>query len=473
MSSIWMRLSAVVLAIFVATSAAEARQDEPLPQSVARAFTDFQNAMERRDYEAVRSAAHAAWQAGEQEEIDPALIGILARNYGELSEALGVFEDAYSGWRTSAEIASEAGTDSALIALSWQKAAMMAFLNGEFGDARRCANNADRAYQSIPTEQLDPQQYATHAYVYARSSMATGRGREAGRRAGAALERMAGFNLEHDKLYTDLIFLVGVGAIHEQNWADARFALHRSVQIYETLELEEEAVIAQALNSYVDGQLQFDERRETYRRIQASDYPIERLWNTTLGDGVRRIGYSQTPHTNATWISQGLNGAVRIAFQVLDSGLVTDVRLVESDFDDDINDQILESFDRWWFDDVDAVVGETFEIEYEINEGRLEDPRRLVESESTYALPIRRIQPVYPARSAERGYQGVSVVRFDLNDDGTTTNIQVLLDIPAGHFDEVSVAAIQQWRYETAEQSELHGGQREGLITRFIFSFGD
>lgn len=473
MSSIWMRLSAVVLAIFVATSVAEARQDEPLPQSVARAFTDFQNAMERRDYEAARSAAHAAWQAGEQEEIDPALIGILARNYGELSEALGVFEDAYSGWRTSAEIASQAGTDSALIALSWQKAAMMAFLNGEFGDARRCANNADRAYQSIPTEQLDPQQYATHAYVFARSTMATGRGREAGRRARAALERMAEFHFEHDKLYSDLVFLSGMGAIHERSWEDAYVALHRSGEMYANLELEEDQQIAQALNSYVLGELDFEEQRAAYRRVQASDYPKEGLWNATLADGVRRIGYSPTPHTNAAWISEGLNGSIRIAYQVEAGGRVTGARVIGSDFNESVNRQVLTSFDRWWFDDVDDVVGQTFEIEYEIDEGRLQDPMRSADQEHNYALPLYRIEPVYPARAASRGYQGVSVLKYDLNDDGTTTNIRVLLDVPAGEFDEVSVAAIQQWRHETVDQARQSGGQREGLITQFVFTLSD
>jgi TonB family protein len=57
---------------------------------------------------------------------------------------------------------------------------------------------------------------------------------------------------------------------------------------------------------------------------------------------------------------------------------------------------------------------------------------------------VRRVAPQYPPRSLQRHENGAVVVRFTIDVDGTTKNIEVL-ESSARHFEQPAVEALSKW----------------------------
>ncbi|WP_291842169.1 energy transducer TonB [Maricaulis sp.] len=82
-------------------------------------------------------------------------------------------------------------------------------------------------------------------------------------------------------------------------------------------------------------------------------------------------------------------------------------------------------------------------------------------------VPIVRIEPVYPAREAERGNSGSCTVIFDITPDGSTTNIRAL-SCDSGAFERATVTAVSRWRYNP----QVENGQPvlfQGATTRLDY----
>lgn len=67
--------------------------------------------------------------------------------------------------------------------------------------------------------------------------------------------------------------------------------------------------------------------------------------------------------------------------------------------------------------------------------------------ENRLETPVVRIPPVYPAREAERGVEGLCTVHFDLNTNGQPFNVRAGQCDSSG-FARASVDAVRRWRYE-------------------------
>ncbi|WP_019961367.1 energy transducer TonB [Woodsholea maritima] len=87
------------------------------------------------------------------------------------------------------------------------------------------------------------------------------------------------------------------------------------------------------------------------------------------------------------------------------------------------------------------------------------------------AQPLVRIEPQYPPRAAERGTEGYCTVNFDVNPDGTPTNISII-SCSSSVFERSSIRAVERWRYNP----KIVNGQavaRTGVQTRFDYQLAD
>ncbi len=78
--------------------------------------------------------------------------------------------------------------------------------------------------------------------------------------------------------------------------------------------------------------------------------------------------------------------------------------------------------------------------------------------------PIERVNPNYPQEAVNKGLEGDVVLRFSVEPDGTTSNIQIVNSVHNGVFDQSAKNALSQWIY-TAPNEKV-----EGLEVALTFS---
>jgi TonB family protein len=84
------------------------------------------------------------------------------------------------------------------------------------------------------------------------------------------------------------------------------------------------------------------------------------------------------------------------------------------------------------------------------------------------AVPIERNEPRYPRSAAINGQEGVVVVEFSIDETGRAVDGFVRTAIPSEVFDEESLRALENWRYELAMQDGVPV-RRDGVIVSFTF----
>ena len=62
------------------------------------------------------------------------------------------------------------------------------------------------------------------------------------------------------------------------------------------------------------------------------------------------------------------------------------------------------------------------------------------------AIPLARIEPIYPTKARIKGIEGWVVVQFDINAAGFTENIKILDSQPPRVFDKAAISAVRKWR---------------------------
>lgn len=84
------------------------------------------------------------------------------------------------------------------------------------------------------------------------------------------------------------------------------------------------------------------------------------------------------------------------------------------------------------------------------------------------AVPVVRIEPMYPRRAAEQFIEGWVQVAFDITTRGTTKNVRVQKASPKAIFDRAAVQAVKKWKYNP----KIVDGkpvERRGLNVRLNF----
>lgn len=84
------------------------------------------------------------------------------------------------------------------------------------------------------------------------------------------------------------------------------------------------------------------------------------------------------------------------------------------------------------------------------------------------ASPIQRREVTYPTQLLNAGYEGIVLVRFAVEEDGSVDDIQVLYSVPHSAFGEASERAMRNWRYNPLRVNGVPT-RREGVVTQFVF----
>jgi bla regulator protein BlaR1 len=73
------------------------------------------------------------------------------------------------------------------------------------------------------------------------------------------------------------------------------------------------------------------------------------------------------------------------------------------------------------------------------------------------AIPVIRIEPKYPVAAARDNQEGSVILQFDITQDGSTDNIEVMESFPQQVFDKNAITALKQWTYKP----RIQGGQAQ------------
>lgn len=90
------------------------------------------------------------------------------------------------------------------------------------------------------------------------------------------------------------------------------------------------------------------------------------------------------------------------------------------------------------------------------------------------ALPIVRVQPVYPRRALTQGVEGYAVVSLTINPDGTVdpSSIVILEAEPAGYFERAARDAAAKFKYKPRVVDGV-AIPASGVQYKFTFALGD
>lgn len=88
------------------------------------------------------------------------------------------------------------------------------------------------------------------------------------------------------------------------------------------------------------------------------------------------------------------------------------------------------------------------------------------------AIPVRRVPPDYPMDALWAGVEGFALMRFDVNEEGRTENVEVVYSIPYREFGEEGLRTVRRWRYQPATQDGVPIVRR-GIVTRLDYQLAD
>ena len=77
----------------------------------------------------------------------------------------------------------------------------------------------------------------------------------------------------------------------------------------------------------------------------------------------------------------------------------------------------------------------------------LTQPGMAKESAAVELRPIVRIEPKYPITAVEQGIEGYVQLSFDLEFNGSVSNVQVVKAYPSDIFNDQAIIALKKWRY--------------------------
>ncbi|HEY9029875.1 MAG TPA: TonB family protein [Kangiella sp.] len=71
-------------------------------------------------------------------------------------------------------------------------------------------------------------------------------------------------------------------------------------------------------------------------------------------------------------------------------------------------------------------------------------------AQSNSAMPLYQAQPNYPMTAASQGIEGWVLLQYDVDTNGTLSNIKVVDAQPGRTFDREAVAALKKWKFKPA-----------------------
>ena len=466
---------ASLLAAMTMLGAMARAQDDVLPQSVARAYVAYEAAMEAQDYQSAREHAFAAWQAADAEQVSPDVQRSLAVNFAQLATAFQDHQAAYPAWVDVAELSDGLVIDPVEHVLVWHNAAVSAFNIGEYGDACTAASEADSVMQDSGAS-LEPDLMRAHLMI---ATLAFYQDRQF-RGIRHYSERFLSLAEERGEVsgrnFADVHFAAGVGEAMRSQWEYAAYHMWIAGEAYEALGEpgELDSSIAHSLRSLFDDYIEDSDFWAHAQRVQASAYPRSQ-YAFDFDDGAGPVLVDRpTFYVSEDWQTQRLSGIVTAQFRVTPNGRATDVVVLPHALGEEMSEALVEHMQSWRFNNREAYgpsgEGRTGEVSYEFRDGRPIDGSD--DDLEMLPLVIARVNPEYPLSAARRGVQGSTIVRYDVTQAGEVVNAEVVFALGANAFGDVSIEAMESWRYAPASPDDPEY-RREGLTTRFDFRLGN
>jgi len=462
-----MRQFFIALFAILWTSSPLFAQDDPLPDSVAEPYVAYEEAMRAQNYDAASVSAENAWRASHSARIDPSLIGILAANYAELAQELGNYDDAYDAWRASTEVAVEIGVSAEEQARRWHYASFSAFMDGEMEDAWQASDTVSDLIPEIDTSLMEEGFLLSHYVLAAKANQSDERSLRARGFAVAGIAYLEEANQTDGRNYADFHLIAGLGSIQAEDWVEAALALNMAEGLFSQTGATRDAAISGALNEFSTASMDDEEEWEYVLQLQSSSFPSDTYWDDDTIENQRLIAYKPYPMIEYQWVRRRMSGTADIRYDIGPDGRTQNVQLIDSDLRRPVTSSLIETVESWRFAPQNSenvpfpVVEKT--AYFEFSDGYLSR-----DNQSDGPMPIYRVEPNYPISALERGYQGVSVVMFDLSEAGHPINIEVLFSSPEGAFETSSIRAVEDWRYEALQEGDAPE-TRENLTTRFTF----
>ncbi|WP_109260723.1 energy transducer TonB [Hyphobacterium indicum] len=88
------------------------------------------------------------------------------------------------------------------------------------------------------------------------------------------------------------------------------------------------------------------------------------------------------------------------------------------------------------------------------------------------SAPLHREPPRYPEEAAMVGLEGIALVMFDVEADGSVSNGEVLYTVPHPIFGEAALEALERWEYSPMTVDGV-AVRREGVVTQFGFEMSN
>tara|TARA_R110000868_G_scaffold57591_5_gene177859 strand:- start:6231 stop:7478 length:1248 start_codon:yes stop_codon:yes gene_type:complete len=313
-------------------------QDDPLPQSVARAYLAYEDALVAGDDEAALQAAEAAWRAAREERIDAELIGILAENYGNLALSQGQAEAAYPAWRDAAQISDRLRAPAQERASRWYRASLSAFADERLYDARQCSLNASRAAEASD-QPIDPALSGEVHYMIAATSGQLGRLNTMAEHAILAVEGFQSAGRPYDRIYANAHYLSGVGRFFEDEATRSILDFHMARGIYATIESDDQESNLRTSSLWIvlaRDNADAAELAEIDAQIADSDFPdsgFENMWDVEEVAGVYDVDATparrrREPRYPEGAAMGGLDGLVMVRFDITAQGRPDNIEIV-------------------------------------------------------------------------------------------------------------------------------------------------
>jgi hypothetical protein len=428
--------------LLLASATTALAQDEALPQAVGDAYLAYESALASNDHEAASEAAELAWRAAQDARIDRALIGVLAANYGDMAEAQGDHAAAYEARREAAEIAERLGDPARDRFRLWYNAASSAYLAGDYSDAYRCAERADRHLADSDAASVSDSMRADHYLLAAQTGILARRTRDAASMAVAGLPLVRERDGAGSLNYANLAFMSGVGETFRRDWVGCSVQMRQASAAYSALDLETNHLVAEALQGMCIAYVDEDERWEMISRIQTSDHPDPDYDQVDALTGEVRWLRRHVPIPDSEWSQQYLSGAITLEYSVDRTGAATDIVVVENTLDEAIIPVVTEALEGFWFEP-DREGLQRGAVRFEFDRGRYVDP----DETGFRPVPLVRREPAYPYSAARSGEEGITVVRFSVDEMGRVNAPELIYEVPAGVFGEVTLEAVDSWTY--------------------------
>lgn len=320
-----MRATMIALLAGLSINTAGHAQDNALPDSVAQPYLAYENAMESEDYASALLHAESAWRAAERAEIDRALTGILAGNYGHLAQALENPEAAYEGWRAAAEISDEIGAPAAERVNNWHQAAMAAFQDGDTRESVACSRMASNileaaGHDSIPVNIVDG-----HYYLATSVNFTRGRYRDSKRLAQLAVSLRDARGDASGRIYADLHYIAALSSLPRYDWAEAYEHLHAARFAYNESGGSDRIRIVRALLGWIPSVMDRDDYWPVFQRVRHAGFETEDGWHQDAETGTRFLAITPSPSPGLSWQRRDLSGELEISFSITPDGRATDI----------------------------------------------------------------------------------------------------------------------------------------------------